>query len=435
MIRIIFLSVAIAILVSAAGAESVLPFSDPTLEQLITQLRTKHPDFQAMDQMIAATEYRSKMERGWMNPMFKTGVMNIPAKSMKIDKDPMTMMTIGVMQTIPMPWRIRAVNDRGEARKSTIQHQRDWERSEMSIMLIMSYYDYVAAKSSYSILVEFRKWLIDAQSIASAMQQGGMGNFTDVAMATAELAEWDRQIEDEKSKVESNRASIEALTNTSFDEQSPVVLPDSTLILPPLSEFIQNFETSPAMKLASAQLTESKRNLQVARSNWIPEIETMFQYGYRAPLKMTESTTLHDGTVVKANSTVKQDAMLSAEVTIPLPLFWHSNQHAMIQEETAMKRAKEFEKDATYKKWEESMRRDYAKAARLVESTNIYRNKILPARKAAFETAFANYRNGNVQFMTVSETIMKYAMSSMEERMTTADACATIRTLQERSGK
>lgn len=397
-------------------------------------MRANYPDLKSMRAMIAAQKNRTAMNSGWMNPMFSVGAMNVPYPKLKLDADPMTMIQFGLMQRIPFPGKTGLQRKLGDAKADAIVAELEVETREMEAMVRMAYYDLAATKSMVGLLDSGVTLLRLMKDAALAMNSSGMGSAADIYNVEAETADWQRKCDENEALIAKRRAELRQLIGNS--ETDSLAVSSLPLQLPSESSDAAissgDRDNTPKLVAARQQLKVSQSSLQLAQHNWYPDLDLMFIYGYRLPLKMTTTSVDHNGVKSSMDETIYQDPMLSLGVTFPIPLFANSNQKAMIGEERAMLESNRQKLATAEREFEKMVRSEQAEIERLRMSIHRYQTEIIPAREQAWTASLAGYRSGRVPLMAVSEAMMKLIMAKMEERMSMAECWARTGNLQGR---
>ncbi|MDK9701125.1 MAG: TolC family protein, partial [bacterium] len=276
------------------------------------------------------------------------------------------------------------------------------------------------------------------QDGATGMVASGMGNAADIYSVDAERSEWLRKIESAKTEVVRKQAGLAAAVSVPPDSSLEVdALPEALPELLSLDSLLDKttLQLSPAVQLAEQRVREAKASLKLSERSYFTELDVMFAYGYRFPMKVTSSSVSHSGEPLIANSTVKQDAMLSFDVSFPLPLNPRSNQFAMIGEERMMHKSSIESKTAVLLQLKKTILEEHAELERSIQEAKTLRERIIPSRETAYRQSFAGYLNGSITLMQVSELQMKWSMAQMEEAMLRANAWALRGNLLERIGQ
>ncbi|MDK9699839.1 MAG: TolC family protein, partial [bacterium] len=150
--RFLYLFCLILLVLPSIVSNAIAVEPNQRLHEYIEYAKTNHPEFRAMSAMIEAEQYRAKMSRGWMNPMFRVGLMNVPSKTLAVDEDPMTMLQASIMQKILLPGQTKRKTAIGNEKTRTREQELTADINTMSQMIRMAYFETAAAKAELAIL-------------------------------------------------------------------------------------------------------------------------------------------------------------------------------------------------------------------------------------------------------------------------------------------
>jgi cobalt-zinc-cadmium efflux system outer membrane protein len=151
--------------------------------------------------------------------------------------------------------------------------------------------------------------------------------------------------------------------------------------LPSLTELQETaVRESPVLREQAAMLAAQAARLELARKEYLPDFDLSVQYGQR-------SGGLPD--------------MVSASVSVPLPVFKRRKQDLFVAEA----RAEYSARDAAYRATQNEVRAEVARLHSELERQRaqlaLYVKAIIPQGRASLASATASYQVGRVEFLTV----------------------------------
>jgi outer membrane protein TolC len=258
------------------------------------------------------------------------------------------------------------------------------------------------------------------------MLSAGMGLQADVLRARLETEQWNRRLVTNQADIDRKRAALayaigRADTSTLVDP----VLPDSLPTLPDLAAGLssESLEGTPEVHRARLQAQAAGADVRQAKLGVLPYIGVGAAYGFRQDLR-TNGTDPHTG--VPTQEVMKQDNMVTLEVTVPLPLFYRRNQHAQISEFQAMQRSADFGAERLKLAKAQELRELHALLQEKIGNYEITARSVLPQAENAWQASLLDYRGAKLPFMTLTEARMNVVMAEMDAIMLRADAWATI---------
>ena len=415
----IFLSVA-SLLLTAVSAVSQ-PINDSLLNAYIQESWNNHPDLEGMRSMIAAENSRTRMNGAWMNPELRFGLMNVP-ENFDTHMDPNTMWQVSVMQQVPFPGKKRAATETGKARIVVAQANWDETRQQMASMVAMSYYELAGLMSERKSMLRGKDQIQQMIDATLAMNISGMGTQSDILRAKLELEQWNVKLVSNQSMIDQKRAELlYAIGRDSSSQLSDPVLPDS---LPPQIDLQAVLDAdvlneTPTLKKAQSEAKAAQSETRRAKLDYYPDVNVGLSYGFKGYLR---SMVTDPVTMETTNQKLKQDGMISIELSAPVPLFYRGNQEAKVREMSAIARNREADLTKARLQKEQQLREIYIRMKEVMACCNLAQASILPRAKSLWESTLNDYRAGKVPFMSLSQAQMNVVMAEMENVMHRADA-------------
>ena len=400
------------------------------LDSLVARALSANPTLRAANSRVDAARARVRPSSSLPDPTLMLGIINQPLGSTTATSahgtpatsdgpDPMTMHMIGIGQTLPYPGKLALKARAAERELDATQAALDRTRRQVVRDVKWSYYDLAYVDRALAIVERNRDVLNGLIAVTESRYSVGTAGQQDVLKARVEAT---RLAETASVLGEQRRAAV-AQINALLDQPSeaPVgsptlpasvlqaaVAPSSDAIrfvsasfgsraadspLRPLTELQDAaIRQSPEIREHEAMIAAQAARVELARKAYLPDIDLSLQYGQR-------SGGLPD--------------MVSATVSIPIPIFKGRKQDQLVAEASAQLVALEAEHETSVN----TLRAD---VARLVSDIERERTRlalsvkaILPQSRAALASAAASYQVGKVEFLTVLEdqaTVFTYEM-------------------------
>ena len=415
---------AIMLLASPARAQAA-----NSLEALVARADSANPTVQAARDRVTAAVARVRPAGVWADPMLMAGILNLPLASETAAStgghgstgpagDPMTMKMIGVSQTIPFPGKVSLRRQAAEREVDAAKANLDASRQAVTRDVRTSFFELAYIDRALTIIERDRSVLGDLIQVTEAHYASGTGGQQDVLKARVEAA---RLGESASALLEERRATSAELNATlNRDDTTSIptaVIPeriaqaaiaaDPTRVrfaaqtlgartmdspFPPLAE-LQDLAVrqNPTLRENEANIAAQAARVDLARKGSKPDFDLSLQYGQRN----------------------RRPDMITAEVSIPLPIHKRSRQDEELAEARAELAAMQSDRRAKIN----SVR---ARVARLVSELErgrtqlaIYAKAILPQGSAAATAALASYQSGKTDLLTVldhQDTVFTYEM-------------------------
>lgn len=391
------------------------------LDSLVARALSANPSLRAASSRVDAARARVRPSAALPDPMLMLGIINQPlsattaassahgAAAESGGPDPMTMRMIGVGQTLPYPGKLALRARAAEREVDATQASLDGARRQVIHDVKSAYYELAYVDQALAIVDRNRDVLTGLIAVTESRYSVGTAGQQDVLKARVEAT---RLAETAAGLAEQRRAAVAQL-NALLDRPSdapverPVVPPaiaraavasssesvrfasatfgsraaESPLRL--LTELQDAaIQGSPEIREHAAMIAGQAARVELARKAYLPDVDLSLQYGYRG---------------------AGQANMVTAIVSLPIPIFKGRKQDQAVAEASAQLAALEAEHDAKVN----TLRAD---VARLVSDVERERTRlalsvkaILPQSRAALASATASYQVGKVEFLTVLE--------------------------------
>ena len=378
---------------SVGVAQDAVRPSHLELGQVYQEARAQNPRADAARALAAAARARVPGAKLPPDPQLQLGFMNYTIPGLA-PMDAIGMTQLQVMQMIPTAGKLGLSGRSASAQAGAATERAREVEWDVRNQVAMAFYDLYSTDQALEVSRETLRLLQDTRSVAEAMYRVGEGRQTDVLRAQVEIA---RMVEDTVRMTAMRTgmaARLNALLNRTADAKvaSPVlpVFPDSTITLEAL---LMGAEAGrPMVRAAEREVEAAAAQSKLARREIWPDLTIGAQYGQRGSVTGTERM---------------GSLMLGASI----PTFAPSRQLKMREEAAAMQRMAEADLAAMRAQTRGDVTSAFASLARARNLTALYRTTIIPQAEAAVASAFAAYRVGSVDFMTLLDdrmTVNKY---------------------------
>jgi outer membrane protein TolC len=368
------------------------------------ELRKASPRIQAAEALARAARARISGAGLPPDPQVQFGWMNYELPSLK-PMEVLGMKQLQVMQMLPLGGKL-GLSRRIARERATAQSERAKDAWwEVRALAAMPFYELYRADQSLVVMRETLRLLGDIREVADAMYRVGSGNQADVLRAQVEIA---RMTEDTL-RMQAMRTGMTARLNAILDRpqlaavESPA-LPAFPKAIPSLDSLEQlAYAARPMLRAGAAELSAAESMERLARKELLPDLQLGVQYAQRGKL-------VSDGGM-SSGSVSGTERMGSLMIGASLPVFARSRQLKLREEATAMRQMATSELTEMRANTRGALGERFADLVRARRLAALYRNTIIPQSRAAVSSAFAAYRVGKVDFMTLLDnqmTVNKY---------------------------
>jgi outer membrane protein TolC len=323
--------------------------------------------------------------------------------------DPMTMRMIGVGQTLPYPGKLALKRRTAERELEASQASLDATRRQLARDVKIAYYELAFVDQALAIVTRNRDVLSSLITLTEARYGVGTAGQQDVLKARVEAT---RLAETAAGLIEQRRTAVAQL-NALLDQPSEASIPEPAIPeaiaraavatsseeirfastafgsraagspLRPLAELQEAaIQRSPEIREHEAMIAAQAARVELAGKEYLPDIDLALQYGQR-------SGGLPD--------------MVSAIVSVPIPIFKGRKQDQAVAEASAQLTALEAEHQIKVNATRADVARLVSEIERERTTLALSVKAILPQSRAALATASASYQVGKVEFLTVIE--------------------------------
>lgn len=399
------------------------------LDSLVARAIATSPAMHAAMARVDAARARVSPASTLPDPMLMLGIINQPLGSnppatnahgevvSASGPDPMTMRMVGVSQTLPFPGKLPLQRRAAEREVDASQAALDAARRKLVRDVKVAYYEIAFLDQALAIVDRNRDVLATLIAVSETKYGVGSAGQQDVLKARVEAT---RLAETASGLLEQRRTAVAQL-NALLDQPSETPLasaavPDAVArAAVPASADVIRFSSaalgsraadsplrsldelqaaavqrSPEIREHLAMLAAQTARVELARKSALPDVDLSLQYGQRGG-------GLPD--------------MISATVSLPLPVFKGRKQDQQVAESSAQAAVLEGE----HHEMVNAIRADVARLVSDIErdrtSLALSVKAILPQSRAALTSATASYQVGKADFLTVLEnqaTVFNY---------------------------
>lgn len=391
-----------------------------TLDSLVARATAVNPRLRVAQHRIEAARARIGPAGARPDPMLMAGIQNLPLGSEKTaapnahgtpvpttaGPDPMTMRMLGIGQTLPYPGKLSLRRRAAAHELEAARAEADAARLEVIRDVRRAFYDIAYADRAIDIIERNRLVLLDVIKATEVRYAVGNGAQPDILRARVEAA---RLGEEAVALLEERRAALAALnvlldapTDTPLeraavaDHIARAAVSDSAARirfesaslgsraadsrLPPLAALhTRAIERSPMLRAHEAMIAAQTARVELARKDHLPDFDFSLQYGQRSG----------------------RPDMISATVSVPIPIQRRSKQNQIVQEARQELSALGAEHHALLNEIRGDVARLYAELERDRAQLALYVKAIIPQGRATLESTIANYQVARSDFLSL----------------------------------
>ena len=425
------------ILAGMAGSQQPTPerAGDSTLAALVELANTANPSIAAARNRVTAARARIPLAGARPDPMLMLGAINVPVKSLSFTEEDMTMKMVGVEQTLPYPGKLGLRRKVAALEADAAAATAEGVRLGVVRDVRNAYYELSYIDAALQVTERNSSLLADIVRVANGRYSAGVGMQPDVLRATLEAT----RLNDGANSLREERRAVLAKLNAlvARPSETPIDAPSipqpliraavsaSAVIrfasqelgasatgstLPPLTE-IQSLvvRTNPVVRARAAMVAAGNAQLALARKEFLPDVDLSIQYGQRS-----------GSAVMASGDRVSRSDMISAVVTIPIPLQRGRKQNAGVAASEADLNALEAEQRDAENTAQAEAARLYSDIAHRRTQLALYVKAIIPQGQATLASSTASYQAGTGDLLPVlnAQTILFEMETSYHRALT-----------------
>jgi outer membrane protein, heavy metal efflux system len=331
------------------------------------------------------------------DPQLQLGLMNASLPGLRTDMPGAMAPSVQAMQMIPFPGKLRLegqIARQSTAMARSVAEQVWWE---VRARTAMAFFEIYQADRQIAVMQETLDLLRQFEQVAVTMYSVGEGRQSDVLRAGVEVARMQADIARMRAMRSTAAARLNAMLNRVTDTPIPAVVYAALPAELPDAAVLQQWaeESRPMLERGRTGVEQARTRQALARRELWPDLTLGVQYGQRPDEMGTER-------------------MGSLMLGFSVPVFAGQRQMQMRREAAAMEQMAQAELSAARAEVAADAAGLLAELGRARTLISLYRTEVLPQAEANVTSAFASYRVGRVDFMTLVDAQMTLNQYSQE---------------------
>ncbi|WP_443088681.1 TolC family protein [Vibrio sp. Makdt] len=330
-----------------------------------------------------------------MDPKLKVGFGGLPVDSFKFDEDPMTNISVGLMQQFErgatLDLNQRKANQQADGMAYQVQvREREVANSITQLWLELGYLQYAETliESNQRLMVEMEQYIQTNYSIGKSEAQDLLNTQLQVNKldeklqsnqqmqnrAVAQLSEWLGSEWLNHRSIDSNQAGYQLdwpRLNTLLEQQTSN------------TQYYSLLNQHPMAQMADANISANRTQVEVAEQSYTPQFGVEVMYAYRQSDNMKGEPA---------------SDLLSAYLTMDIPLFTDNRQDKNVAAAQYQVGAAQYQKDTLLAQMNAQVNALMTDRMNLIERIQRYQERLLPQSKARIEAIERGYQNNTAQF-------------------------------------
>lgn len=396
-IRTVLSRLAGILIIQLAAASSVLAAPELTLAEAERLALEQAPWLQHHRSNADAAAERAVYQSRLPDPQLTLGFLNVPTDSYRLDREDMTMTMVGIRQAFPPGSTLKLKGEIAEKELTREQVRVDMERRNLLRQVRQTWIELYFQQQSLNTLQELRRLARKQLEASEARYRAAQEIQQSVLKARQALA----RVNEREPMLRAQASRLQAQLARWVGEAAYQPLPAELPALPAVAE---TFDPTrhPDWLVAQYGLEQARIEVDMARQEYKPGWMLDLSYGFRRPMP---------------NGMERPD-MVSAMVTLDMPLFRDKRQDRRLAEKQAMETGMRHEIEDKRRELEVMYRSLRAEYEALVEREKIFTQELLPATRRESQVTVAGFRRDQGEYR---EAIMKTFDTELEYQRLRAD--------------
>ncbi|HEV2111851.1 MAG TPA: TolC family protein [Gammaproteobacteria bacterium] len=379
----------------ASPARATEPLTLGAAQQLALQ---QDPGIRQLKAETGAVRDSAAAAGQWPDPKLSFGLVDLPTNSYAVGRDPNTMQVVGIEQDFPAGDTRSLSLTRGEqladAQTALVKDR------ELQVVrdLRHAWFDLYYAEHALPLVQQGEQAFQQLLDIAKVRYANGQGGEQDLARAELEMGMLEERELELNAGIDTARAALTKFVGSDAG-QAPLADALPALPQPPdHEELLKRLIEHPRIVAADTQVAAADTATDIAGQGYKPSWGVDLSYGRRPGADA---------------SGMPYTNMLTAMVTVSLPLFTGNRQDRSVNAARAQASATQDARDDELRDLRQMLDTDWAHWEHLGHIRELYAKTILPNSGLNTQATLSAYRNGAVDF----DELARAQITDLDSRM------------------
>lgn len=369
-----------------------------------------NPRLKALRYQVDRLEQKVPQAESLPDPMANLALGNLPETAAgQVDA------VVGVSQKVPFPGKRKASSAAAKREALALRADADAYELKLGEQVRSAWWDYYLARTSIRISGESKDLLRSVEETVEAQVAANQSSQADQLRVANEIAKVDRDLAQSRGIEKIAKARLNSLLNRPAGAKLPTPSSSSVSKLRDLESLLRNAEANhPEVVSASNKVAAFKHRLQRAKLEKYPD----FTFGVQG------AAVGSSGIAPSANG--RDQIFGTLGFNIPL---WQEPRRAMIKEASAGIAETKALLDSTRADLRYRIEDAYFRAKTAREVSELFRSRLIPDSKQAYELTLSSYAVGNDSFTNVIDTWrqwLTYQLQFAQNQAQLGKAAATL---------
>lgn len=391
------------------------------LDSLIAEGVRSNPDLKAAHFRFQAEKLKAKASGTLPDPTLVLALSNLPTDSYRLDRTPMSGISLGITQMVPFPMKLRAKSDIGHLAATSAGLSQTQLRNEL-IRRIKSAFHHLSYWNGAIEIIKQNIGLMEGlEQVAEARYAAGEGLASDVLRAQTSVSQLRNRLISAEKIYQSSEEMLLSLLNrpVGIAFGTPPDLPDDLPDLDLDSLLKEAIEHNPGLEKSRVKVQLSEKKISLANWDFWPD----FSFG--VDYRIRESSPM---------DAVKGSDFLTFRVGLSLPLWFFAKQNNLLGSAGENLMAAQNMEEGMQRMVEYQVIERFQEAEKAKDQFEFYRDAILPQARSTLESSMIAYQVGQVDFLTLVTSQLSVFNYEIEKLSTLNSFHQALADLEELTG-
>jgi len=382
------------VLILLFSASAYAQEAELDLDTLVKSALEKNPKIKSLEDAARASKFRIRPAGALPDPVIGLGIKNMGLTRWTVGEEVMSEVGVSVSQMIPFPGKLSLRTE--IASTQALQAEENLKAARLALVRQIKelYARLFYYQRSIELLRQKKEVLEKALNLAEVKYSVGTGVQPDIFRAKVEISGMDEMLLTMGQMIRTTTANMNALLAQPAD--SPLgrakEIPYQELATDLDSLQAAARDKSPLLKSAQLMIEEGETEVRMARKEYYPNFMVQVGKGFKG--QFPDMYEIMVGVEIPLYAKRKQANLLEESVS---RLSGSRNEYASMRDEVGF-----------------MITESYTMARTAGELVGLYKNKIVPQARFAYESSLANYQTGKVDFLMLISDITNLFTYEME---------------------
>ena len=382
-----------------------------SLNQLINFALERNPQIKSLQDMTYAQKSRVSAEGALPDPVLGFSLKNVGLDRFTVGQEMMSEVGFSVSQMIPFPGKLRLKS--AIASSQALQVEETLKAARLSLVREIKelYAKLFYYQKSLELLQRKKDVLRNALQISEVKYSVGVGVQSDLFKAQVEISGIEEMILTMEQMARTTRANINSLLD--LPPESPLGNPkeiDFYELKADLNTLQEQAQAkSPVLKEAQLMIDQGEIEVKMAKKEYYPNFMIQVGKGFKGALP----------------------DMYEVMVGVEVPLYYKKKQANLLEESVSRLSSSKNQYTSMKNEIAFMLTESYTMAKTFANVVALYKDKVLPQARLAYESSLANYRVNRVDFLMLLSDIHSLFTYEMEYFRNLSNFWASVAKVEE----